>query len=320
MDIFEKIHSLDTAVRDIINLPRQQYLLLQNRKGWNQVCSALDLLGDTTLAIEAYKISNFPDEIGGKYLNIYGILQALFLQQDAISHISEVLDIHLEFPNDLKTIRDTRNVSIGHPSKKGSGKKQTSHFISRATMHKGGFELMSSRPHDDHTYFRTIDLIKVIEKQQQITIKLLEDMVRVLNQRDEDHKNRYRDMKLSDIFPPTIGYYFSKILEGTHSQLKANREWGKAHVELVLDKYDQFRQELEKRGELPANEVIEYELKEILYSLQKLKQYFQKPEESNLEPRDAAIFAEFTRNKHGEIAAIAKEIDTNYQEKSEPQL
>jgi hypothetical protein len=37
-----------------------------------------------------------------------------------------------------------------------------------------------------------------------------------------------------------------------------------------------------------------------------------------LEPKDAAIFAEFARNKHKEIAAIAKEIDEDYQGKSEP--
>jgi len=317
MDIFEKIHNLDTAVRDIINRPRQQYILLQDRKEWNQLCSALDLLGDTTLAIESYKSSNFPDQIGAKYLVIYGILQALFLQQDAILHISEILDIKIEFSNELKKIRDTRNVSVGHPSKKGKGTKQTSHFISRATIHKGGYQLMSSRPDDDHTYFRTIDLIKTIETQQQIAVKLLDDMVDVLNQRDENHRNEFKGVKLSDIFPPTIGYYYSKILEGTHSQLQANREWGKAHVDLVLAKYDQFRQELEKRGELPANEAIEYELTEIYYPLRKLKDYFETPEESNLEPRDAAIFAEFARNKHKEIAAIAEDIDENYQGESE---
>ncbi|MBI9084136.1 MAG: hypothetical protein JEZ11_11105 [Desulfobacterales bacterium] len=160
--------------------------------------------------------------------------------------------------------------------------------------------------------------MKTIETQQQITVKLLEDMVDVLNQRDENHRIEFKDMKISNIFPPTIGYYYSKILEGTHSQLQANREWGKAHVDLVLSKYDQFRQELERRGELPANEAIEYELNGIYYPLRKLKDYFETPEESNLEPKDAAIFAEFARNKHKDIAAIAEEIDETYQEKSEP--
>lgn len=318
MDKFKKIHNLDTAVRDIINRPRQQYVLIQKRKEWNQLCSALDLLGDTTLAIESYKISQFPDQIGGKYLSIYGILQALFLQQDAILHISEILDIETELPSELKKIRDTRNISIGHPSKKGRGTKQTSHFISRATINKGGFQLMSSRPDDDLTYFRTINLINAIDTQQQIAIKLLEEMVQVLNQRDEDHRNKFKDMKISDFFPSTIGYYFSKVLEGTHSQMEANRQWGKAHVDLLLKCYDQFRQELEKRGELPANDFIEYELNEIMYPLMKLKDFFEKPEESNLKPKDAAIFAEFARNKHKEIAAISKELDENYQRNSEP--
>ena len=318
MKEFERIHFLDTSIRDIINRPRTQYILLQGRKGWNQLCSALDLLGDTTLSIESYWNAEFPAEIGRKYLMIYGVLQSLFLQQDAIKQIAEVLETHLELPDDLKKIRDIRNLSIGHPSKKGKGQKQTSHFISRVTMSKGGFQLMSSNSEDDRTYFQTIDLIDAIEKQQKLAIKLLEDLLSQLNSRDEEHKKRHRGMKVSDIFPQTMGYYFSKILEGTHSQLSAYRGWGKAHVDHVLQKYDAFRKELENRGELPANEGIAYEIDEMLYPLNKLRDFFENPEKSNLEPKDAAIFAEFARMRHSEIAQIAKEIDERYQEKSEP--
>ena len=125
-------------------------------------------------------------------------------------------------------------------------------------------------------------------------------------------------MKLASIFPETMGYYFSKVLEGTHSQDAAHHEFGKLHVELILDKYDKFRRELEDRGEIRAKDYLSYEIDEILYPLNKLKDFFAQPDKSNLTPRDAAIFAEFARDRHDKMLEIANEIDEEYQEKNEP--
>jgi hypothetical protein len=50
------------------------------------------------------------------YLKLYELLQALFLQQDAVKHLCEALAV----PNDpdqfprLRPIREARNASIGH--------------------------------------------------------------------------------------------------------------------------------------------------------------------------------------------------------------
>ena len=60
---------------------------------WNQLCSSLDAIGDTELAFDAYAALPEPSDEGTTYILVYGILQALVLQQDAVRHVAEALSI-----------------------------------------------------------------------------------------------------------------------------------------------------------------------------------------------------------------------------------
>ncbi len=46
-----KISDLEVRIRYQINKTRKQYFLFKDSKGWNQLCSALDIIGDTELAL-----------------------------------------------------------------------------------------------------------------------------------------------------------------------------------------------------------------------------------------------------------------------------
>ena len=51
----------------------------------------MDVIGDTQIAINSYfSLQGFKAEDGG-YLFLYGLLQAFFLQQDAINNLSDAL-------------------------------------------------------------------------------------------------------------------------------------------------------------------------------------------------------------------------------------
>jgi hypothetical protein len=79
------ISDLEHKIRNYINRPRKQSKLLKDSTAWNMLCSCLDVIGDTELAIQAYKDFKNLKKDGFKYLTVYGILQTLFLQQDAIN-------------------------------------------------------------------------------------------------------------------------------------------------------------------------------------------------------------------------------------------
>jgi hypothetical protein len=87
------VSDLEQQICNFINNPRKQYALLQDTAAWNMLSSCLDLIGDTELAIAAYDQAQRPEDEGGKYLFVYGILQAMFLEQDAVRNLCEALGI-----------------------------------------------------------------------------------------------------------------------------------------------------------------------------------------------------------------------------------
>jgi hypothetical protein len=102
----------------------------------------MDILDDTALALHSY-VSHGHSDQGLAYLEAFGVLQALTIQQDAVRKLHEILtgaSINLEaaYP-ELKEVRDIRVRVAGHPVEGKGG----SHFMIRYTVSKGGFELWS---------------------------------------------------------------------------------------------------------------------------------------------------------------------------------
>jgi len=50
----ENIANLESEIRDLINQPRKKHFLLMDSAQWYQLCSSMDVIGDTELAIDAY--------------------------------------------------------------------------------------------------------------------------------------------------------------------------------------------------------------------------------------------------------------------------
>lgn len=60
-------------VRLHIERTEKQVLLLEKQKEWLKLTAALDVLEDSSYAIEYYSNSIYPDDIRGKYLFSYGL-------------------------------------------------------------------------------------------------------------------------------------------------------------------------------------------------------------------------------------------------------
>jgi hypothetical protein len=81
---------------------------------------------------------------GDKYLRLYGFLQGVFLQQDAIKQISQDL-----MPDGAKAspssawsqLRELRNMTVGHPTAYGRNQSNMQRvLISRITISDDGFQ------------------------------------------------------------------------------------------------------------------------------------------------------------------------------------
>ncbi|MDP2918854.1 MAG: hypothetical protein Q8O43_01365 [Dehalococcoidia bacterium] len=310
----QSIDELEQQIRDFINNPRKRHALLRDTAAWNLLCSCLDAVGDTELAICAYEQSSNPSTVGASYLLVYGALQALFIQQDAVENLCQALVIDYVPHRLLTEIRDIRNDSTGHPTKRGGGKGRAYNFIGRSSLAKGGFDLMTTYPDNRRPLFRHVSIESLIEGQRDIMQKVLTEVLGRLKEEEANHRAKYRDQRLEDIFPSTLGYYFQKIggaIDGSEPS-----EFGTMHVRLVAKVIEAFKERLKERGALQAYDSVVYLIELIEYPIQELTTYFADATRSPLSAKGAHIFAFFVDKHIEELKSIAKEIDEDY--KSEP--
>lgn len=306
----QPIRALEEQIRDCINRTRVQHGLLKNMAAWNQLCSSLDAIGDTELAFDAYSRIPQPDDAGATYILVYGVLQALVLQQDAVRHLAEALDLPFVPDPLLQEIREVRNSSVGHPTKRGG--EIRSHFISRITMSKAGFQLLTVRPNRGPAEFRSISIPTLIATQRTQLVEVLNQVLKTLRARDEEHKAMFRDKKLADAFPGTINYYFEKLFESVHGNMSP--EFGGMHVKLVREAIDRLKAGLAERGCTGAYDSVEYHIALAEYPLAELTSYFADPKKSRLNAQDANIFVHFLQDQVSELRTMAAEIDGSYQQ------
>jgi len=300
-------------IRKFINKPRKQYNLLKNHKFWNQLCSSLDVIEDSDLAIDAYLNMEFSKDDGEKYLRLYGLLQALFLQQDSVINLCESLN----FPDNLITniklreIRDIRNDSIGHPTKRGN--YNSYHYISRVSITKSKFKLFSDYE-NSKTIIKDILVIDLIKEQRKYLSKILKKIIKVLKAEEKKHKEKFKMEKLEAVFPNTLSYYIEKIFENIGKLNCA--KLGLKHIRLVKKVMDKLKDSLQKRGiEIDTYDSIKYHYELLEYPITELELYFDRSkakEEPRINDKTARIFTWFIKEELHELKEIVIEIDSEY--------
>lgn len=305
-----RISTLEDSVREFINTTRYQSELLKNLDNWNQICSSLDTIGDTLYSTEDYINAEYPESEGLKYIFTYGILQALFIQQDSMQHLSEAFELEYERSEKLKKIRALRNAAIGHPSKNEvKWEKRTYYnYISRMSLDKWGFTLLRSSE-KDRNEFMDVSLLSIIEEQTHEIENSYRLLVEKLNKDDKMHREKYKDKLLVDIFPSSMGYSFEKVSQGIHSPSNSNRFFGLSMLESIEKTYTKFEDALRERNEL--DDYTSYDLDEYKHGIAVLKSYLS-GENEIMEEKDARIYSFYLYEQHKHFEKIAEEIDSHY--------
>ena len=179
-----------------------------------QLTSALDVLVDSTCAINYSCGAGFPVEIGGQYLFTYGFLQALFLKQDAIKGISlalfdRMIDFKTDYP-DAYITRELRNDVIGHPTNRSDGKEFV--YLVQSSLRKTVFSYIRLAPgvkRDDD--FVTVDVSKAIGDTSRCVNEVLRQAANDLDAEFRDYINSRKERKMKEIFN-TLSYAREKVL------------------------------------------------------------------------------------------------------------
>lgn len=305
----QSVGKLCGSIRNHINTHRYQQPLLEDLDNWNQICASIDVIEDSTLGIYSYSELDYPDNEGQKYLMLYGVLQSMYLQQDACIHLTEAFGTSYELSNRLLDIRYLRNSSIGHPTKEGVKKQTYYNFISRISIEKAGFDLLRYTELQPHATV-SVDLASMLEDQLAGSIQCLTELDNHLMEKDRQHKEKHGSTKVVDLFPSATSYFFEKIGQGIRSDSPGERSFGLANVTVVRDIFEQFRSTLQERSEL--HEYTTYDLTEYFFALGKVEEFLSNGGGEEAQ-RSAGIFLYFLREELARYVQIAEEIDREYE-------
>ena len=313
----QNITQLISDIRDLINKPRKKHLLLKDSTTWNMLCSSLDVIEDTDYCLEAFLTTDIdPLDDSNKYMYVYGTLQALFVQQDAVEHLTEPLKIPYplnENSNEkqqLDEIREIRNDSVGHPTKRGGGIRRAFNFTSRITINNQGFELGTTYADGRPNCSKDVNIPNLIATQRRILIGVLDSLIKPLRKEEMEHRREFADKKLADAFHPSLNYLLRKIREAVGPS--GDARLGGINVGYILKCIGEFKTKLAEREILEASEVLTYNLELVDYPLQELRKYFFNPDETHINERDASIFAYFAEKQTQKLLEMAKELDEEY--------
>jgi hypothetical protein len=214
LGIKKEILELVKQIRRNINRIQKQGALLQQLEKWLRITSALDVVEDTVCAIDYYCEQKYPEFIDGKYLFTYGLLQALFMQQDATESINAVLrdskriNWEQNYP-DAFAARKIRNDVAGHPTNRGYGNYI---HLAQISMKKNSFWYINTNAENNKSEIIDVDVMKIIEDVLHCNKKVLGDVLQELEEEFIVYIDAHKDRKMQDIFS-NLGYTKQKIFE-----------------------------------------------------------------------------------------------------------
>jgi hypothetical protein len=319
----ERLIDLCDRIRwDYVNKPRVHASLFPDNTGFRQACSAMDTIGDMCQALRAYgEICARGDaDTGNAYLVVFGALQVLYVQQEAVFWLCKSLGfpkaiatkptpdrwIHAPGNEQLSEVRNLRHSSVGHPVNRDKGlpEDRGSYFIVQMSLSVRGFKMLFA---DDAGQRRWIDvpvfdLIQMQIAELEIVLRSALDEIGVAEQQ---HRDRFKGQRLEMVFAG-LGHPIEKLHEAVRDQ--TFRPVGMYGVEAVQRSMQTFRSKLEERAE-PFREDLELIYGQLNAALSRLTDFY----EGRADDRELAdIFATFVADRIEELREWARSKDEDY--------
>ena len=269
-------------IRDLINMPRRQHVLMQDLFVWYMLCESMDTIDDTEKVLENFlkeDVDNSDADI--EILPTFDILDYLVAQQSAVVELYEALAIPYNKDSSLENIRQICIEAMEKATEVGDTKS-----------------------------INSLDIPELIAIQRSILRKFLNNVIKTLTKEELGHRKKFEGKRLSSAFG-FITYPFEKIFDAIFSENSPHALLVEAHVDQILSSVNEFKTGLEEREEPYDNISDIYE--NLDYSLQHIKAYFHEKEDTHLHnKKDVYIFAYFARRQVRELEYLAREKDDEY--------
>lgn len=187
--LVDLLHSYVDAYRELVNSRTWsseesiiKALRLNKDEDWGFICTAMDIVGDACLAIENFLRFGLEgptryDDTGEKYLRLYGVLNATYVQQQAIHNLFKLNNVPK--PNDAKQkienlrIREVRHKLGAHSNDylNRDQNKIESYVLTRFTLAGYRCEFLNN----ETTKHEIVDLKSDIEEHLNLMVELLDE-------------------------------------------------------------------------------------------------------------------------------------------------
>lgn len=157
------------ARKRLIQLADNNILMTIDTNG-SQIRSAFYTIEDSQAVIEDYKKIN-DSTTKSSYLNLYGLLQGLFVQQDAFKTLFKLCidkKFDLQSIPELKEIREIRNNTIGHPT----DNNKEYYLVVQTSLNKYGYTLMGHLK-DGSKKSQNVSIYTLLQMQENEIMKLM---------------------------------------------------------------------------------------------------------------------------------------------------
>jgi hypothetical protein len=319
LNAIERLRDLADELRDRVNYARRHHLLARDPQAWNTTCSAMDIVGDTCQALIAYfkQVPAANDDKAAAYLLAYGVLQALFLQQDAVYWWCKCLAIQpvsdhrnpcewVATVPQLARARTARNDSIGHPARRDRPRTSpvAAFSIAQHSLSGHGFEVHG---YDDRgaSSVHHVSFTTLISEQVEVLADALEAACVALDKDDREHHRRFMNKPLTPIL---------NRLQYPLEKLGADRtdiaSMFPALIDEILKALEELRKAIEERQE-PFDAGWSWKYRKIGRALKVLSDYAR----ADAVHRDddlADVAGDFVRYAIDELRQMTEELDDRY--------
>ena len=307
------LHERIDEIQDLIDEPHMKHSLNRGSTSYLMFQSCIGAIKITGMALESYlKRDADSSDVGVEFLNMFGVFQALYVQQDAVRNLHVALNISYTMDPSIEKIRDIRHDAAGHPTNRGG--KKAFNFFNVWNFEVHGLELITGYSSEKAGEIRIpkrtlIRLSHFIDTQKSVFTEVLDNVIETLKEEQVAHRKKFDGNTLTSAFLITDPF-FSYIYEAATSPESLHVLGVSGYVDAILQAIDEFKAGLKEREE--PDDAISYRYENLDYALQHIKGCFGGSIETHINRRDAYIFANFAEQEIDELKEIATEIDQRY--------
>jgi hypothetical protein len=284
---------------------------------WSKLWSSFDTIEDTFIAITEFRVATPINK-----LSIYGVLQALVVQQDAVRHLEEAIGLKAfklkDYP-DLKRIREIRNETIGHPSetKKDRNALNTNGDITyTSASYKNTDNILEYIIWSAiGTLRKEIDVLDAVNKQEILLSNEFNRIMEEIIKKDEEHIKKFEDDSLSKKIAQA-GYYIQKLWP-----FEKMRDYSMVCFESLESLYKEFKSGIKQRYNIEDFGDYGVQIPGVIDEMIKIDKLLPRIKEmlpmgDKVDVLDLEVYVESLDNSFTKLQRMAIEIDTEFKIKS----